>query len=166
MIRNITAYGLLAALVCLGTGCASIVTGTHRKVTFNSNPSGAKVTIATPKGKVIREGVTPFTTSLMKGQPYFVGRKYVVTFSKEGYFDTKQEVKATLNGWYLGNLVFGGLVGLIVVDPLTGAMWTLPKDVTTTLNPSNASTSLEPQLRIVNLDDIPSSDRSKLVRLN
>jgi len=33
--------------------------------------------------------------------------------------------------WYLaGNIVFGGIAGWLIVDPLTGAMWRLsPKEV-------------------------------------
>lgn len=27
------------------------------------------------------------------------------------------------SGWYVGNVVFGGLIGLLIVDPATGAMW-------------------------------------------
>jgi len=36
----------------------------------------------------------------------------------------------------LGNIIFGGLVGMIVVDPLTGAMWDLePADIEQPLTP-------------------------------
>ena len=27
-----------------------------------------------------------------------------------------------MNGWYIGNILFGGLIGFLIVDPLTGAM--------------------------------------------
>ena len=31
-----------------------------------------------------------------------------------------------VSGWYAGgNLFFGGLIGYLIVDPMTGAMWTL-----------------------------------------
>jgi len=36
--RRLTSSVLLGALFCLVTGCASIVTGIHRKVTFKSTP--------------------------------------------------------------------------------------------------------------------------------
>ena len=35
---------------------------------------------------------------------------------------------AYLNGWYIGNVVFGGLIGLLIVDPETGAMWRLDEN--------------------------------------
>jgi hypothetical protein len=30
-----------------------------------------------------------------------------------------------VDGWYFGNLLFGGLIGLLIVDPATGAMYKL-----------------------------------------
>lgn len=166
MNRHLISCVLAAGFVCLGTGCASIVSGTHRKVTFNTDPTGAKVTIADMKGRIVSEGTTPYTIKLLKGKPYFTPKKYTLTFAKEGYWETKQDLKATVNGWYMGNLVFGGLLGLVIVDPLTGAMWTLPKDVHVSLNPKTAASSAEPELRVVHLEDIPITDRPKLVRIN
>jgi hypothetical protein len=31
------------------------------------------------------------------------------------------------NAWYLGNIIFGGLIG-IVIDPITGAIYELSPD--------------------------------------
>ncbi len=28
-----------------------------------------------------------------------------------------------MNGWYWGNFAIGGLIGFLIVDPLTGAMY-------------------------------------------
>jgi hypothetical protein len=37
---------------------------------------------------------------------------------------------STVNGWYVGNVILGGMIDLLVVNPATGAMWTLtPKDL-------------------------------------
>jgi hypothetical protein len=161
-IRVLTSTLLIAALLCLSTGCASIVTGTHRKVAFKSNPEGAKVTVVNANGKTVAEGTTPFTVKLVKGKPYFRGQTYTLTFVKEGYWDTEQKLKSTVNGWYLGNLVFGGLVGLLVVDPLTGAMYTLPKEVSASLNPRTAASIDEPELRVIHLTDVPLDLRAQL----
>ena len=164
-LHRILTCGVVAALCLTLAGCASIITGSHKKVTFKSTPEGATVTIVDKKGKTVAEGITPFTTKLRKGGPYFAGRRYTVQFAKEGYFDSKVELKSTMNGWYLGNLVFGGLLGLIIVDPLTGAVYTLPKEVSTTLNQKTAQLDL-PDLRIVHLEDVPSADLARLVRIN
>jgi len=71
--------------------------------------------------------VTPFTASLQKGKAYFAGQSYVLTFHKDGYYDMQQDLEGTVSSWYFGNLLFGGVVGFLVVDPHTGAMYTFPK---------------------------------------
>ncbi len=43
-------------------------------------------------------------------------------------FDTK------LDGWYFGNLIFGGLLGILIIDPATGAMWRLDETFTVYLD--------------------------------
>ena len=44
-------------------------------------------------------------------------------------------VSAHVNGWYVGNIVFGGLLGLLIIDPATGAMYSLStKDTNVVLN--------------------------------
>jgi hypothetical protein len=75
-------------------------------------------------------------------------------------------VSAGLNGWYLGNLLFGGLVGLLVVDPATGAMFRLPEDATVNLTKTTGVTSKDRTLRILALNDIPSEWKTKLVRVD
>ena len=48
----------------------------------------------------------------------------------------KVSITPELNPWYIGNLFFGGIVGMVIVDPLTGSMWTFyEKDVNVKLYP-------------------------------
>jgi hypothetical protein len=35
---------------------------------------------------------------------------------------------SSVSGWYFGNLAFGGVIGMLIVDPLTGAMYNLTPD--------------------------------------
>ena len=37
------------------------------------------------------------------------------------------QIQGKLDGWYFGNLLFGGLIGMVIVDPITGAMYRLEK---------------------------------------
>ncbi len=119
------------ALYCvLASGCASIVDGRAKTVRINSNPTGAKVVIFDKSGKEVATQTTPATIKLKRHSGYFVGQKYKLVFEAPGYYPSETYVNSTLNGWYLGNIVFGGAIGLLVLDPATGAMWTLsPKDV-------------------------------------
>jgi len=81
--------GVGTALVVVGllvTGCASILKGSDQKVSFNSEPSDAKVVVTDVRqGKEVQVGSTPFTTTLKRGAGYFKKAKYNVTFEKSGY---------------------------------------------------------------------------------
>jgi len=61
-------------------------------------------------------------------------------------------VKSTLSGWYLGNLLIG-VWWACCGRPLTGAMYTLPKEVSVNLNPRTEALSEEPELRVMYLEE-------------
>src|SRR5258708_7473650 len=117
------------ALACvIISGCASIVDGGPSTVRINSSPSGAKFTIADKSGKVIETRTTPASVSLKRAHGFFSGEDYKVAFEFPGYYPGEAHIRATLNGWYFGNLIFGGVLGILIIDPATGAMWTLAPD--------------------------------------
>lgn len=165
MFRQIAFFALATAMLGLGTGCASIVNGGKKKVTFNTEPSGAQMKLTNATGQTVAEGNTPLTVQLRRGQKYFKGEVFQLAICKAGYQDVTKELHATLNGWYFGNFGFGGLLGLLVVDPLTGAMWTLPKEVNVSLVPMQAAQDPN-ALPIVGLDAVPVTLRSRMVRIN
>jgi len=149
------------------TGCASIVGKSDFPLTINSNPDGANILIKDERGLKVFSGITPTTVTLTAGEAYFHGKSYNITFSKSGYADQYVEVKSTLSGWYFGNILFGGLIGILIVDPVTGKMWKLPvTDVTGNLYEKTASNKNQQVLQIVSIDQIPKEDRVKLVKLN
>ena len=125
--------GILASAIFL-SGCASIVSKSKWPVSFKSDPSGAEVTILDENGKKIHRGTTPATIILSSGSGYFSPENYLVDIKLNGYQQDKGVIKANMNGWYFGNIVFGGLIGLLIVDPMTGAMWKLPSEYTVNLS--------------------------------
>ena len=155
---------LLAATLL--SGCASIVNKSVFPVTINSHPDQASITVTDERGKQMYAGTTPTTIALSAGESYFHAKKYTVVFSKPGYTDQTVEIKAELSGWYIGNILFGGLIGLLIVDPLTGKMWKLPTDSSVTLAEKVAMNSGERALQIVLLEQVPASEREKLIQLN
>ena len=74
--------------------------------------------------------------------------------------------KSTMDGWFIGNLLFGGIIGVLIVDPITGAMWKLPKQLTVTLAEKVALNDQERALRVVSIDQLPNSLRKHLIRIN
>lgn len=157
--------GALVVVIFL-SGCASIVGKNMYPVTINSHPDEATILIKDESGKQMYKGKTPTTITLSSGEAYFHPKKYSVTFSKTGYEDQTTEIKAGLSGWYFGNIIFGGLIGLLIVDPLTGNMWKLPTETTITLAEQVKLGKNEQSLKIVTINQIPENVRKQLVRLN
>ncbi len=148
------------------TGCASIVGKNIYPVTINSHPDEAVIVIKDEKGKEMYKGKTPTTITLSSGEAYFHAKSYSITFSKPGYEDQTTEIKAGLSGWYFGNILFGGLIGALIVDPITGNMWKLPTETTITLAEQVKVGKNEQSLKIIPINQIPENIRKQLVRLN
>jgi hypothetical protein len=155
----------LGMLLCLSlVSCASIVSKSSYPISFTSEPNLATIIIRDETGHVVHEGMTPTTVTLLTKRGYFKGKNYTVVFKKEGYADQEMAIKRGTDGWYLfGNLLFGGLVGWLIVDPITGAMWTLPKEITGTLTASGESQLDQASLTVATIDDVPMVYRDQLV---
>lgn len=111
----------------LCSGCASIVSDRVYPVSVTSSPEGAQFTIRNEDGIVVAKGTTPETVSLKAGAGFFNGETYTITYKKQNCESATKIVDSELDWWYLGNIVFGGLIGFLIVDPATGAMWELPE---------------------------------------
>jgi hypothetical protein len=136
-IVNAVTSGILAISLL---GCASIVDGGRKTVNIRSQPSGAKATVFDKKGSEVATAQTPALFPLKRSGGYFATAKYRIVIEKQGYKTAEVEIKSTINGWYFGNVIFGGLIGLLIVDPATGAMWTLsPKEVDKVLEAESAA---------------------------
>ncbi len=133
MKRNFLLTSCLISLLLI-SGCASIISKSDYPVSFNSAPSGAQVTIKDAKaGRVIYKGKTPCIVTLKAKHGFFSPAQYDVCFNLPGYNTKLVTLDATLDGWYIGNIIFGGLIGFLIVDPATGAMWKLPSNIDITL---------------------------------
>jgi uncharacterized protein YceK len=123
---------VLLAMVML-SGCASIVAGGHRDINIKSTPSDAAVTIQDRESKqIVHKGQTPLIIPLSTRGGYFKSKQYDVILSKEGYADKTINIDSFLSGWYAGNVIIWpmAVIGGLIVDPLTGAMWSLsPKNI-------------------------------------
>jgi len=124
---------LATVSVFLLSGCATIVNDGIHPVTISSVPP-AEYSITNKYGMEVSRGTTPETVQLLGKDGYFKGADYTVRFSKEGYKDSIAPINSELSGWYFGNIVFGGLIGFLLVDPISGNMWDLQPGVGVTLN--------------------------------
>ena len=98
------------------------------QIEVTSTPSAATVTVYDRKNMVVTSSVTPTTVKVKKGAGYFKAAEYRLVVEKTGYQPMEFEIRHDINGWYWGNFALGGLLGFLVVDPLTGGMWELKPD--------------------------------------
>jgi hypothetical protein len=108
----------LASVVLLFTvGCASIVHQTTQQVPVKSEPAGAAVTVACGDVNNDPKLVTPTVVTVHRKPDHCV-----IGLSKDGYQPTEVALRRSVSGWYVANLLIGGIVGF-VVDAANGAMW-------------------------------------------
>jgi uncharacterized protein YceK len=122
----------------LMSGCASIISGSDKTINITSTPVKSEYLIKQKSGKIIKQGVTPDTVVLKTGDGYFKSADYDIDFNSQDYISKTYPLNGKLNMWYFGNIIWpvtGVLIGMGIVDPWTGAMWTLPDQVDVTLQP-------------------------------
>ena len=114
--------GLRRVCVVLGLGLiaagAQVVTVPATPVVGSSNP-------ATAEPPVLRPATTPCTVKLDPKRGYFKGQNYVVRLELAGYTPVEVQLQPAISGWYFGNILIGGLIGMVGVDPVTGSMWNI-----------------------------------------
>lgn len=104
---------LLTAILAV-SGCASIASGTTQQVAIVSTPNGASCDV-NRQGMMLQRVITPASPMIQKSK-YDLS----VQCSKSGYQDTALANKSGVEPWVFGNLIFGGLVGLLI-DVSSGA---------------------------------------------
>lgn len=121
MKRRAPAVCLLSAMFM---NCGSIIHQTTQQVRVNSQPAGAAVTVACGDVSNDPKLLTPAVVTLHRKPAYCA-----VKLNKEGHAETELQFGRQMSGWYLGNILFGGIIGLIV-DAANGAMWnrTMPRN--------------------------------------
>ena len=73
-------------------------------------------------GKQVLTTHTPASVELRRKDHFIWPAKYTATIEKPGYKPATVPINSTVNPWVIGNVVFGGPIGL-VVDNATGAGW-------------------------------------------
>ncbi len=126
-MKKLYPFIAVVALVFTFISCATIFKGSTQNVSINSTPDKASVVVKTMAGSEVFSGLTPVTAPLSKKH------EYLVTIKLEGYKDATIQISQSLQGWFWGNLICGGIIGMII-DFTSGAMWDL--------QPENISISL------------------------
>jgi hypothetical protein len=167
MLREITvaaAFGVCTAL----SGCATIVHSGPRSVPIASEPPGAKVSIYDRSNTLVMTNTTPFVAQLPMRFGYFKAQNYRLEFQLAGHAPAVVNLDSSVSGWYFGNLLLGGLIGMLIVDPLTGAMYNLePGKIDQPLSASQAQIIRERKgVLVVMVAQATAQERANMVRLN
>jgi hypothetical protein len=123
-------------LISLGsTGCATIVIGTDSNTYLDTTPQHAHcdlqghkfdAVVTTPAGVTLPASAAPIE----------------VTCKASGYRQAIAKLDTSIDGWIAGNLLIGGMIGLIV-DSATGAGRKFPPKLTLVLEPETFASAAE-----------------------
>ena len=145
--RGIRCLLLISICVALLPGCATILSEKKYPVTFDNTGGPTFFAVHDRKNRVIHEGVTPQQVTLDAKAFPFWRAKYDVTFAGQNNSSQRQELKARVDPWIAGNILVGGVPG-VLVDGATGAMWKLPERISGGVPTQFAMTDLAQGSRI------------------
>ncbi len=120
-------------------GCATIVRDSNQTIPVRSNVEGVDVKIVNQYGTTVYQSKTPTMVNLKTSTSgYFSPAKYTLYASKPGYQTYITPINWHISAWYIiGNFGFGGLIGWLIVDPLTGKLYYLDEEININMTPSN-----------------------------
>jgi uncharacterized protein YceK len=152
---------LLASLTTLSalSGCASIISGSH-PVSIQSTPSMLSFRILDENGSVVHTGTTPTLVTLDASDEFFSKAHYKIEVSNEANEIVTRELTPSIDGWYWGNILAGGVIGMLIVDPATGAMYSLPKAVSVDAMPKKSASV--PSLQIQSTNNLTPEQKSQM----
>ncbi|MBE9048564.1 PEGA domain-containing protein [Pleurocapsales cyanobacterium LEGE 10410] len=126
-MKIITSILTVTLFLLFTQACGTIIHGTTQEVGISSSPSNASVTI---NGQ--NHGNTPMIIDLKRKD------SHMVKIELDGYQPYETNLTRSTSGWVWGNIVFGGLIGL-VVDASAGGMYKLsPEQLNAELRSSQA----------------------------
>jgi hypothetical protein len=112
---KIYAIAAIAAAGVALSGCASIIKGTTQQIAITTPPTdGATCVLSSKEGSwtVVSPGVAKVSKSKQDIQ---------IRCTKVGWKDATSTIPSDFEGWTLGNIILGGLIG-VGVDATTGAI--------------------------------------------
>jgi hypothetical protein len=126
-MKALTSILTISIFLLFTQACGTIMQGTTQQVGISSNPSNASVTI---NGQ--NHGNTPMIIDLKRKDAH------MVKIELDGYQPYETNLTRSTSGWVWGNIVFGGLIGL-VVDASAGGMYKLtPEQIDSELRSAQA----------------------------
>ena len=165
-MKLIARTACVAACALLLSSCATIVGGKYQNVSVDTKASdqssiAAQCTLSNDRGTV--SVTTPGTARVRRSDGALD-----VSCQKDGAQIGQQTYHASTRGMVWGNILFGGVIGWLIVDPATGAMYKLSEPLVEGTLQKNSTGSVNPDhtLKITAIGDIPKSMQGQLVKIN
>ena len=125
-MKSIIAFSSVFVIL-LFSSCASLISKSNYRLPIGVNPPGSKVVVKSHSKKrgdsVVFKGNAPCVVVLPSAEKYFKKATYTIELSAEGRIPKTVPITTEIDDWYWGNILVGGLIGWIIVDPLTGSMY-------------------------------------------
>ena len=137
MPRILIIAGLMAV-----SGCASIIEGSSQEIVINTTPAGARCGFYRQGNRFTEVPDTPGAVVIKKSS-----EDITILCMKDGFQPTQTVNKSQVAGAVVGNVLAGGLIG-IVVDAATGAgnKYDSPISITLSEAPGQRGTALPAKL--------------------
>lgn len=136
-MKKIISLWLMIMICVVQSGCATIVSSSDQEVRVMSDPPGAKIRV-----DGMLRGVTPTVVDLERK------RRHQLQIEKEGYETFMRDTGRGFNWWFVGNIILGGIIG-IIVDFSTGAVYKVkPNEINAALLPIEGYVPPSPQITI------------------
>jgi hypothetical protein len=114
-MRILKMLAMLGGLAVVA-GCATITTGSTDLVTIDTDPPGAVCKLTRGDKQIGVINPTPDSLEVPKSQ-----HDLTVRCEREGYLVTEGTIESGFQAMTLGNVLFGGVVG-VIIDAASGAM--------------------------------------------
>lgn len=137
-MRQIFGLAVVSLALCGASGCSSIVKGTDQQIVVNTDPTGARCEIRRDGQLIAVADPTPQPVTVSKSK-----NDLLLACSKAGYQTSQQSLPSDIEAMTLGNIVFGGVIGL-AVDAGTGALNKYDANITVPLSPAAAAPAVSP----------------------
>lgn len=72
-----------------------------------------------------------------------------------------EALSSSLDGWYWGNMLAGGVLGMIIIDPMTEAMWKLNPTIFVELESTQSGLAVS----VMDVNNVPNSWKSARVHI-
>ncbi|GCD79899.1 hypothetical protein [Schleiferia thermophila] len=119
----------ISSFLLMLCSCATLFSSSTYPVHITSSPYNVSFDVYDRFQNRIHTGRTPEMIYVSSSYLPFIRQKYTVLVNDPDFESQIKQITFHLDGWYLANLLFPPLapISLLVIDPLSGAMYTLDR---------------------------------------